>query len=229
MLLSFILFVLFLPELTPEEREALAQEQIIKAEQKAEQDKLDEAKRIEEVQLAEAEKAENERIKEAEKSEQKRLAAQEKLEKEKKAAKEARLKEEAEQQKLEEADLLEEKSRQIIKEQARGVEYESLARNPDTHVGKIVVFQGQVVQVVEDGNDVLFLVDTYFDQNFGYDGDTVYLTYEREDGEMRILEGDLINLYGEYQGLVSYETIWGQQVTIPQIQASFIEMTEWVY
>ena len=83
-------------------------------------------------------------------------------------------------------------------------------------------FRGEVVQVLEDGNDVELRVsvtrkDYYWD-------DTIYVFYEREEGEGRILEDDIIEIYGLYAGTISYESIFGATITVPAVVAWFIDI-----
>jgi len=57
--------------------------------------------------------------------------------------------------------------------------------------------------------------------------DTIWVEYRRSsDTEPRILEGDIIRLYGDFKGLKSYKAIMGQTVTLPRVVASVIEPGE---
>lgn len=108
--------------------------------------------------------------------------------------------------------------------------YEELARNPDNHKGEYVKFYGQVLQVQNqtllgvDLNSVVLRVATK-DSGYGnwYD-DVVYVTYTKKAGESNILEDDFVTLYGIYDGTTTYETIMGGQVTIPSVDAEYIDI-----
>lgn len=54
--------------------------------------------------------------------------------------------------------------------------------------------------------------------------DTLYVTYTPKDGESRILEDDIITIYGEMQPLKTYTTVMGASVSIPAIDAKYIEI-----
>jgi len=96
------------------------------------------------------------------------------------------------------------------------VDYTDIERNPDNYKGTKVKFTGEVVQVAEGWfNSVTIRVDC--------DGDIWYVTYTREEGESRILEGDSITCYGECSGIKSYTNVLGSQVTIPAMEMKYYE------
>lgn len=93
--------------------------------------------------------------------------------------------------------------------------YNDVARNPDIYDGKKVLFSGTVIQVSEDAldlfstNSVDFRVETS-------DG-IWYVSYNRPEGESRILEGDYITCYGECDGVTTYISVLGGNVTVPKL------------
>ncbi len=95
------------------------------------------------------------------------------------------------------------------------VSYDDVARNPDNYDGEKVVFSGPVIQVSEDAldlfsnNSVDFRVETT-------DG-IWYVSYNRPEGESRILEGDYITCYGECDGVTTYISVLGGNVTVPKL------------
>lgn len=95
------------------------------------------------------------------------------------------------------------------------VSYDDVARNPDNYDGERVMFSGTVIQVSEDAldlfstNSVDFRVETT-------DG-IWYVSYNRPDGESRILEGDYITCYGECDGVTTYISVLGGNVTVPKL------------
>lgn len=106
------------------------------------------------------------------------------------------------------------------------VAYEDIARNPAKQTGKNAVFTGEVVQVIEgDGLTVALRVNTYADDFLGYIDDTIYVEYTRKSNtEDRILEDDIVTMYGEVKGTKTYTTVLGNQVTIPYLAAKYIEI-----
>ena len=100
--------------------------------------------------------------------------------------------------------------------QCETVKYSDVERNPDNYDGKKVKISGKVVQVSEGWFDsVTMRIDC--------SGNMWYVTYSREEGESRILEGDSITCYGECDGVTSYTTILGAQVTIPSLKMEYYD------
>ncbi|MBR5497455.1 MAG: zinc ribbon domain-containing protein [Clostridia bacterium] len=105
------------------------------------------------------------------------------------------------------------------------IPYKDIARMPDNYVGKNVVFTGEVVQVMESSysNNVTYRIDVTKDE-YGYWDDTVYVTYELPEGAPRILEDDIVKFYGICEGTYTYETVLGSSLTIPSVEALYIDI-----
>ena len=82
-------------------------------------------------------------------------------------------------------------------------------------MGKIARYRGEVIQVIEG------LLGDYYELrvNVTWNGifwdDTVYLNYEGP----RLLEDDVIDFVGSVDGLLTYESVLGQRITIPEMTA----------
>lgn len=117
------------------------------------------------------------------------------------------------------------------------MDYKGVSRNPEKYEGKLVKFTGIVVQATEtvgsgedDGvywyDDIYVLrVATKYKKYKSIDGydtdDIVYVVVRKNKVEGgRILEDDKINVYGKYDGIETYEAIFGNSVSIPRIEAS---------
>ena len=96
---------------------------------------------------------------------------------------------------------------------ANQIPYNDLFRNNETHIGKQVWYQGQVVQVIAEGNDKYQLRANVTRGEYGWDG-TVFLHYSGK----RILEDDIIEFIGTVEELLNYEAIFGQNITVPAIR-----------
>lgn len=164
---------------------------------KREQEKLE----AEEKKKQEAEKAAAKKKKEEE-----RAAAKKKAEEEEKARKAA---EEEEKRKQEE----EEK-----KGYDTGITYDELARTPDEYEGEKVKFQGKVIQVMEDDYSVQLRIAV----NNDYDK-IIYVEYDSDIVDSRVLEDDQITVMGLSMGLLTYESTMGGNITIPAILVAKIE------
>lgn len=182
----------------------------------------DNANNMNNAEIAEASYLENEGIKinnyEAER------VAQEKAEKE-----EAERKQQEEEQKArEEQERLEEEQKQQqieqekqeFKDSCNVYTYEQLARNPAEMIGTRVKLVGEVIQTMYDGNIVQLRVN--ITKENGYYSDTVYVRYIIEGD--RILEDDIITIYGTAMGEVSYTSILGAEITLPYIEAEYVDI-----
>jgi len=104
--------------------------------------------------------------------------------------------------------------------------YEEIARNPNNYVGKDSVFTGQVIQVQESGDLIVLRVNVTKDEN-NFWKDTLYVEYTRKSkNESRILENDIVNLYGTLNGIKTYTSVLGQGVSIPYLSAEFIILAD---
>ncbi|MGK9251817.1 hypothetical protein [Paenibacillus humicus] len=109
-----------------------------------------------------------------------------------------------------------------LKKEAIGFDYLALARNPEKLKGTKVYLKGKIVQALESRNQVELRVDITKGE-YGIWTDTVYVDYELPKGGDRLLEGDIINFWGTVEGLKSYQAIFGQKVSLPEIHAFAIE------
>ena len=101
--------------------------------------------------------------------------------------------------------------------------YKEIARNPDSVKGERAKFTGKVIQVLEDGSSVVLRVNITA-KKYYYD-DTIYVKYTRKsDDEDRILEDDIVNIYGTLSGLESYTSITNQTITLPKVYAEYIDI-----
>lgn len=108
--------------------------------------------------------------------------------------------------------------------------YEEIARNPEKYKGKNAKFTGEVIQVIESGNNITMRVNITAEENeFAENGyiysDTIYVSYRRQsENESRVLEDDIITLYGTLDGLETYSSIFGESISLPSVKARYIEL-----
>ena len=118
-------------------------------------------------------------------------------------------------------------SEKDYKEECIVISYEEIARNPNKHKFKKAVFRGYVYQVLEDGKDVRMRVAVTQESLLGLWSDIIYVDYHKASAnESRILEGDIITMYGELKGLYTYESILETTVTVPHLTARFIDIEQ---
>lgn len=121
-------------------------------------------------------------------------------------------------------------------------DYKDISRNPDNYKNKNCYFRGKIVQVSESGFSTIYrisvtenklysdeLMETmsdYIDEsaNLSLWEDELYVEYNVKDGDSRFLEEDIVKLYGTIKGLKTYTAVLGNQITIPEIYAEYIEL-----
>lgn len=106
-----------------------------------------------------------------------------------------------------------------IKALAKNVPYDLLARNTEEYIGDIVYYRGQVVQVSEVRGLKVILRVNVTEKQYGLWDDTVWVNYEGP----RVLENDIVHIWGKVMGRRTYTAVLGNQVTIPEIQALILE------
>lgn len=106
------------------------------------------------------------------------------------------------------------------------VAYEELARNPENYKGQNLKFKGEVIQCEQSyGTSYYARVNVTIDE-YGYYDDTIYVDLEIPEGADKILEDDIVELYGVCQGSESYTSIFGEQITIPSLDALYVELVK---
>lgn len=96
-------------------------------------------------------------------------------------------------------------------------DYSEYARNPGMHEGELVRFDGQVVQVLEGIEQNVYRISYNSDSSSIF-----YVTYATSAESERILEDDLVTVFGEFQGLYTYTSTFGGEITIPYCDAEII-------
>jgi hypothetical protein len=110
-----------------------------------------------------------------------------------------------------------------IKSQAQSISEATLMRNSEKYSNSLVYFRGSVVQVQNiEGNDYYLRIDTKQDPLFGYNGGTIYVDYNGD----RLLEGDIVDVWGKFVGLKTYTAVLGNEITLPEINTLHLEMVK---
>ena len=100
-----------------------------------------------------------------------------------------------------------------------GVTYDMLARNTEKYIGKILQFRGEVLQVIESDSGTILRLGVN-----GNDNQVLLVNYPGY-AKSRVLAGDTVSLYGIVLGRFDYETVLGQPVTAPGINADWLTVT----
>lgn len=113
-----------------------------------------------------------------------------------------------------------------FKKSCSEVKYEDLTRNPDNYKGQNLMFKGEVIQCEQSyGTSYYARVNVTVDE-YGFYSDTIYVTFEIPEGEDKILEEDIVKLYGVCQGSETYTSIFGESITIPSLDAAYVELVK---
>ncbi len=162
---------------------------------------------------------------EAREAEARMMIEKEKEEQQKRAQEEeaARKKEEEERKKAEEKAKKEAEEKEK-KGYETGITYDQLARTPDKYKGEKVKFTGEVLQILEGDEYNEMRLSVHKNSSGWYDSDQViYCAYNPKIVDYRILEGDIITIYGVSHGIVSYESVMHTTITLPLVVIDKLE------
>ena len=104
-----------------------------------------------------------------------------------------------------------------------GITFFQLERMPNEFRGQKVKFYGRVVQVLEDENTVEIRLSTKASNYGNYYDDIIYGIYDASVARYRVLEDDMITIYGISKGLYTYTSTLGSKVTLPLIDVRRID------
>ncbi len=105
-----------------------------------------------------------------------------------------------------------------------GITYDQLARTPDDYKWKKVKFYGRVIQVLEGDGETDLRIATKPTSYGSYYDDIILVYYDPSITPSRVLEDDMVTIYGLSRGLHSYESPLGLTITLPLISVSKIEI-----
>lgn len=101
------------------------------------------------------------------------------------------------------------------------VAYSDLARTPDAYAGEKIVISGKVLQVSESATEIDLRVAT----DGGYE-DVVMVGYDPSLLSSRILEDDMIDVYGISIGLYTYTSTMGASISVPGLFADQVDLQQ---
>lgn len=97
------------------------------------------------------------------------------------------------------------------------VTYEDIARDKDALKGQKVTFTGEIVQASSGVYRMNVTKGDYFYS------DTILFTIDESSLSQNILEDDIVTIWGESQGMYTYEAVLGNEVTVPRIYAVYLQ------
>ena len=98
----------------------------------------------------------------------------------------------------------------------KSVSYSDIARDSNGLKGQYFKFTGEVIQVLDGTYRMNVTVNDY-----GFYSDTIMFIYDTGSGD-RILEKDIVTIWGTSQGLLTYTSVLGADITVPSISARYV-------
>ncbi len=98
------------------------------------------------------------------------------------------------------------------------IDYKNASRYPDQYKGKNVRFSGKVLQVIDT-----WLGKAYRISSSGSWDNVVYVLDMGEDS-VPLIEDDYVTVFGTYAGNMTYETVMGAKMTIPEVYGEKIKL-----
>lgn len=94
--------------------------------------------------------------------------------------------------------------------------YKDIERNPSSHTGENLYFEGTVVQVLEGEQNTYRIAANH-------DNDQMFLiTYTLPEDSERFLEDDKVCVYAKFKELYTYSSTYNKSVTVPYCEAALI-------
>lgn len=118
-----------------------------------------------------------------------------------------------------------EMSEEEFKNACTSVTFEDLSRNPNEYYGNNVKVTGEVFQKISDnGEDAEYLVSITPEGNeyYTYYTNQIYVWYYYDDAD-KMIEDDIVTIYGIGDNEYTYETVSGKVKTVPAIEAIYVE------
>lgn len=104
------------------------------------------------------------------------------------------------------------------------VSYDDLNSKLSTFKGDDIEFQGEIFEVHEEGNEVICVMDTAYDEEYAmYLGDTLIIKYDPEGISTEPDEWDLVTVYGVVEDKEEFDSEYGDY-TAPVIRAKYIDI-----
>lgn len=107
--------------------------------------------------------------------------------------------------------------------------YKELCRYPDEHRGDRIVLTVKVSQILDTGAFSTGTAWSAYDDESGYgwyNSNQYYLIDSRDDDDMRILEDDVITVYGTFSGIEEVVTVLGVKNRLPRIIVEYLELID---
>lgn len=102
--------------------------------------------------------------------------------------------------------------------------YEEISRYPNAYKGKLAKYTGKVVQTQDRRGTTWFRLSVTKGEYDIWD-DTIFVEFKYDNTvNTRILEDDIVTVYGEMAGIKTYTAILGNEVQIPYLKAKYVRI-----
>jgi hypothetical protein len=108
-------------------------------------------------------------------------------------------------------------SEEDYKAACKSVSYDEIARDDDALKGEKLTFKGEVIQAM-NGTYRMNVTET----TYGYT-DTILFTADDSSLSGKVIEDDIVIIWGVSKGNYTYEALLGNKVTVPRIQVVYLE------
>lgn len=116
-------------------------------------------------------------------------------------------------------------SEQDFRSNCSEISYEELMRNPNKYAGQYVKIACKVDSSPKENNNEMSVNCATGPSSYllGYFGDYIHISYRYADeNESRMIEDDIIVVYGIFEGSYTYQSMVGQQ-TVPNITVFYYD------
>ena len=97
--------------------------------------------------------------------------------------------------------------------------FEDYSRRPDAHSDEKIAFSAKVLQVIEDRQETAYRMAVDSDSSY-----VIYVVIPNSSLTTRVLENDKVKVTAVFNGLITYQSTLGAQITIPQCEATSISI-----
>ena len=110
-----------------------------------------------------------------------------------------------------------------FKQDSQSYKYKDILRNPDEYLNKKIYYFAEVMQVIDEYS---YLIQINCEKNQFSDSGYICndIIYMEDYNSSNLLETDMINIWGTFEGTYSYYNALNIKQTVPKIEAKYIEL-----
>lgn len=105
------------------------------------------------------------------------------------------------------------------------IPFKDLARNVDLYKGKPIYLKGEIIEISDTSKNAYARINMTKGE-YGHYDDTVFVNFKLKENEPYYLVDDVVELWGTIEGRLTYTSVLGADVTLPEITAMDIALVE---